>query len=158
MEEKRPHLALKDAAEKARRYCVYQERCHQELRDKLYEWGLRGTDVEQVIAQMIEENFLNEERFARAFAGGKFRVKQWGRIKIRLELKRRHVSEYCIRQAMLEISDADYEATLAHELEKKLKTVKGLHPSIRNKKAATYLLSKGFEPELVWEAIRGYQT
>src|SRR6478672_11099295 len=74
---------------KAEAWCAYQERCQQEVRDKIYSWGLHEHEVENVIAELISKNFLNEERFAKAYAGGKFRIKKWGRVKIRMELKRR---------------------------------------------------------------------
>src|SRR5688500_741234 len=102
----------KQALIKARNYCAYQERCQQEVRDKLYEWGLWPEAVENIIVELITDNFLNEERFATTFAGGKFRIKKWGRVKIKLELKKRKISEYCIKQAMKEIDEKDYLKTL----------------------------------------------
>ena len=149
-------LTLSQAREKARKYCAYQERCHRELRDKLYEWELHTNEVDQVIASMIEEGFLNEERFARAFAGGKFRIKHWGRVKIKNELKARQVSEYCIRAGLSEIDGEEYDRVLRKELEKKMKTLKDRLPPVRNQKAARYLMSKGFEPDLVWDCLRSY--
>ena len=91
--------------EKARKYCTYQERSQQEVRDKLYEWGLHRNEVELGIATLVSENYLNEQRFAIAYAGGKFRMKGWGRIKIKLALKQKKVSDYCIRKALDEIID-----------------------------------------------------
>src|SRR5687767_2477337 len=85
---------------KAQKYCAYQERCQQEVRSKLYGWGLWKEAVEGIIAELINENFINEERFAIAFAGGKFRIKKWGKTKIKLELKKRDISDYCIKQAL----------------------------------------------------------
>ena len=93
-------------------YCRYQERCHQEVRNKLYELGCTTHEVEQQLTRLIEANALNEERFARAFAGGKFRMKQWGREKIKQQLKLRKISDYCIRKAMTEIDENEYEKTL----------------------------------------------
>ena len=97
---------------KAASYCAYQERCHNEVRNKLADWGVYGLEADQVILQLIELNYLNEERFAVAFAGGKFRVKQWGRLKIKRELKVRGVSDYCIQMAFKEIDADDYFETL----------------------------------------------
>ena len=139
--------------EKARKYCAYQERCHKELRNKLFELGADSELVEQVIAKMIEENFLNEERFAKAFAGGKFRQKQWGKNRIIQELKMRQISPYCIKIALMEIPDDDYMATLRKEVEKR----KGLKKNINNRyvlhKIAKQLVSKGFESDMVWKVL-----
>lgn len=156
-EEKKPKKKLtpNQATIKAQLSCAYQERCQQEMRDKLYEWGLFSNDVENIIANLISDNFLNEERFAKAYAGGKFRIKKWGRIKIRIELKKRKISDYCIRKGMLEIEESDYLKTLKEIIAKKLKeTTKG-KIQIRNYKAAQYAISRGFESDLVWENIKG---
>src|SRR6185503_9223406 len=96
---------------KARKYCAFQERSQQEVRDKLYEWGLHKADVEHAIAQLVTENYLNEQRFAIAYAGGKFRMKEWGRIKIERALKMKKVSDYCIRKALGEIGEREYKTT-----------------------------------------------
>ena len=92
-------------------YCKYQERCHSEVRNKLYELGFTTPEVEQQLTGLIETGVLNEERFAKAFAGGKFRMKQWGREKIKQQLKLRKISDYCIKKAMTEIPGEDYEIT-----------------------------------------------
>ena len=141
--------------EKARKYCAYQERSQQEVRDKLYEWGLHRNEVEQGIAQLVSENYLNEQRFAIAYAGGKFRMKGWGRIKIKLALKQKKVSDYCIRKALEEISSRDYQKTLSKILSDKSKEVTEKNPLKRKYKIAQYAISKGFEPEMVWEMVNG---
>jgi regulatory protein len=141
--------------EKARKYCSYQERSQQEVRDKLYELGLHRNEVEQCIAQLVSENYLNEQRFAIAYAGGKFRIKQWGRIKIKLALKQKKVSDYCIRKALEEISSKDYKTTLNKILSSKSKEVKEKNPLKRKYKIAQYAISRGFEPEMVWEEMNG---
>ncbi len=141
---------MKQELEKARAYCVYQERSQQEVRDKLYDLGLHRTEVEQCISQLISENYLNEQRFAIAFAGGKFRMKEWGRIKIKLALKQKKVSDYCIRKALEEISTRDYKKTLNKILSSKSKEVKEQNPIKKKYKVAQYAISRGFEPELVW--------
>jgi len=122
-EDKKPkkRLTPNQATIKAQLSCAYQERCQQEMRDKLYEWGLHSNDVENIIANLISDNYLNEERFAKAFAGGKFRIKKWGRVKIKIELKKRKISDYCIKKGMQEIDEADYIKTLKNILAKKLK-------------------------------------
>ncbi len=139
---------------KAQAYCVYQERCQQEVRNKLYEWGLYPEAVESLIASLITENFLNEERFAKSYAGGKFRIKKWGRIKIKLELKKRHLSDYCIRKGLQEIEDDAYMQTLKILIEKKAKEIKGKKTAAKNYKIVNYVASKGFEQELIWQVLK----
>ena len=139
--------------EKLRRYCAYQERCHKEVRQKLIELGADAQMSGQVLVQMVEENFLNEERFARAFAGGKFRQKRWGRMKIIRELQMREISPYCIQAALTEIPDDDYMNTLRAELEK-LQGKKSMKHYAEQYKVAKSLISKGFEPDLVWAELK----
>lgn len=138
---------------KARRFCAYQERYHQQLRDKLYEWKLHKKEVEEIISCMIEEGYLNEERFATAYAGGKFRVNEWGRIKIKSSLLQKKISDYCIRKAMNEINDREYKQTLKKIIDSKLKTISEKNPLKKNHKAAQFAISRGFEPDLVWGVI-----
>jgi regulatory protein len=152
-ERKKKKLTPNQAIIKAQMSCAYQERCQQEMRDKLYEWGLFSNDIENIIANLISDGYLNEERFAKAFAGGKFRIKKWGRIRIKLELKKRKISDYCIRKAMQEIDEEDYLKTLSEILAKKLKEQKGKE-YIRQYKAAQYALSRGYENDLVWELLK----
>jgi regulatory protein len=145
---------LKIELEKAKKYCAYQERSQQEVRDKLYDLGLHRNEVEQCIAQLVSENYLNEQRFAIAYAGGKFRMKEWGRVKIKLALKQKKVSDYCIRKALEEISGKEYLKTLHKLLSKKTKEVKEPNPLKKKYKVAQYAISRGFEPELVWGEIQ----
>src|ERR1700740_2162465 len=93
-------LTKEQALQKARHFCGYQERHHREVKEKLYGFGLYKNDVEELLSKLIEENYLNEERFAIQFAGGRFRIKQWGRVKIKYALKQKQVSEYCIKKAL----------------------------------------------------------
>ena len=93
-------------------YCAYQERSHAEVKEKLYSFGLRSSEVDELMARLIGDNFLNEERFAIAYAGGKFRMKQWGRQKIRHALKAKGISDYCIRKGLASIDVGDYERVL----------------------------------------------
>src|SRR5690349_25179864 len=118
-------LTKEQALQKARHYCGYQERSHAEVKEKLYSFGLRQQEVDEILSLLIEENYLNEERFAIQFAGGHFRMKQWGRVKIKYGLKQKRVSEYCIKKAMKEIDDEDYLKTLQRLAEKKWDSVKG---------------------------------
>ncbi len=139
---------------KAASYCAYQERCHEEVKEKLAEWGVYDNDSGEILLKLIEQNYLNEERFAQAFAGGKFRVKKWGRIKITLELKARKISDYCIRSAMKEILEDDYLKTITQLAEEKYISVKDKNPLIKKNKTATFLMGKGFEGDLVWNVLR----
>ncbi len=139
--------------EKAKKYCAYQERSQQEVRDKLYDLGLHRNEVEQCIALLISENYLNEQRFAIAYAGGKFRIKQWGKVKIRLALKAKKVSDYCIRKALEEINTRDYKNTLSKMLSERNKDVKEKNPLKKRYKVAQYAISRGFEAEMVWEEM-----
>jgi regulatory protein len=145
---------LTTALVRARKYCAYQERSQQEVRDKLYDLGLHKNEVEQGIACLIEEGFLNEQRFAVAFAGGKFRVSKWGKVKIQLALKAKKVSDYCIRQALNQIPQPDYEKALLKVIEGRKKKTAEPDPVKQKYKLAQYAISRGFEPELVWEVLK----
>lgn len=144
-------ISKADALKKLQRYCAYQDRCHQEVRKKLLDLGLYGPDLEDVITDLITDSFLNEERFARSYARGKFRMKQWGRMRIKRELKQRNISDYCIRKAMEEIETADYQQTLEQVLIKRLPKVKESKPYQVRKKLADYGIRRGYETALVWE-------
>ena len=148
-------LTPEQAFQKARHYCGYQERSHTEVKEKLYSFGLWKTDVEILLSRLIEENYLNEERFAQQFAGGKFRMKQWGRIKIKHELKQKQVSEYCIKKAMKEIDEEEYMKVLLKLAAQKWKSVKGpgVNRFTKLGKTTAYLLQKGYEADLVKKAL-----
>lgn len=139
---------------KASQFCAYQERTQQEVREKLYELGCYGDDAENIIVELIAENFINEERFAKVYAGSKFRVKKWGRLKIEYELRQRKLSAYCIKKGMEEISDEDYEQTLVDLLHKKQLTLKDSNKLVLQKKLAQFAIGKGYESALVWEKIK----
>jgi regulatory protein len=126
------------------------------VRDKLYSFGLHKNDVEEIISQLITENYLNEERFAIHFAGGKFRMKQWGKIKITQALKFKQVSDYCIRKALKEIDADEYENTFQKLVEQKLKSLKSeKNIFIKKRKIQDFLLQKGFEKDKIRKAING---
>ena len=143
-----------EAKKKIAKYCAYQERCHQEVRDKLYGYGLHKEDVEQIIYELIQHDFINEERFAQAFVRGKFNYKKWGRNRIKLELKRRKISEYCIKKGMKEIDDNAYEQVLESLLVKKMKSLRNLKEYQRNYKSAQFVIGKGYESEIVWGVVK----
>lgn len=143
---------MKEAKIKAGNYCAYQERTQQEVRDKLYGLGLYRDEVEDVLSDLIGENFVNEERFAKSYARGKFSLKKWGKQKIIFELKKRNLSPYCIEQALKEISDEEYKKVITIIVQNKLDNTSqaGI---IANYKIANHLIRKGFEPEIVWTII-----
>jgi regulatory protein len=148
-------LTQDEALQKMQRYCAYQERCHQEVRSKLLELEVYGDRLEAVMVALIEEGFLNEERFARAFARGKFRLKQWGRLRITRELKARQVTDYCIRKALEEIDENAYRAALEEVLRKKLPPAPAPEELYAHKqKAVRYALSRGYETELAWSVLQ----
>jgi|TARA_B110000305_G_C19257228_1_gene547683 regulatory protein len=140
---------------KAQKYCAYQERCHSEVRNKLYEWGLYKSDIEGVIVSLIQDDFLNEQRFAEAYSRGKFRMKKWGRIKILSELKKRNISDYCQKKGLDQIDEEEYLVALADILERRERQEKETNPFRRKQKLATYINSRGFESNLVWELLNG---
>ena len=138
------------ALQKIRHFCGYQERCHSEVKEKLYSMGVWKNDVDEIISQLIEENYLNEERFAIQFAGGKFRMKQWGKVKIHFELRQKKISEYCIKKAMKEIDDEDYLQVLKKLATQKINSLKGeKNIFVKKRKLQDFLLQRGFEPDLI---------
>lgn len=143
------YLTNEQALQKLKHYCAYQERCHTEVKEKLYNLGVWRKEQDQIIATLIEENYLNEERFAIAFAGGKFRIKQWGRVKIKYELKQKQVSEYSIKKALKQIEEDEYLKVLNKLAKAKYALLKKEQYLVRKKKTMDYLMGKGFEMELV---------
>jgi regulatory protein len=143
------------ALQKIQRFCAYQDRCHSEVRSKLLDMGVYGDTLEEIMAELVLERFLDEERFARSFARGKFRLKGWGRQRIIQELKRRHISAYCIKKALTEIEEADYQARLQDILHKKYQDYRRKYdPYPARQKAAKYAMTRGYESALVWEGVR----
>lgn len=142
--------------QKLKEFCAYQERCHLEVRVKAFELGLYQVDLAAIIAELIEGNFLNEERFAIQYAGGKFRINKWGRAKIRYALRQKQISDYCIRKALSQIDPADYWATLRRLAEKKYTLLAGTkNEMVKKAKLKHHLGSRGFESDLVDEVIAG---
>lgn len=149
------HLTPKQALDKIKHYCAYQERCHSEVRSKLYGYGLYKTEVEEILSILITENYLNEERFALHYAGGKFRIKRWGKNKIIRSLKQKQVSDYCINKAIKEIDEAEYQKTFFRLAEKKRDSVKSeKNIFTKKRKIRDYLLYKGFGFDLINEFLK----
>ena len=147
-------LTKEQALQKAKYYCAYQERCHSEVKEKLYSLGLYKKDAEELLSNLIEENYLNEERFAIQFAGGRFRIKQWGKVKIKYELRKKQVSDYCIKKALASINENEYQKTIQKLFSAKLKTLKSeKNIFIKKKKLQDHLLQKGFESTLINKLI-----
>jgi regulatory protein len=148
------HLTKEQALQKLKHFCAYQERCHSEVNEKLYNLGVWKKDHDEIIATLIVENYLNEERFAIAFAGGKFRIKHWGRVKIKYELKQKQVSDYSIKKALKQIDEEDYMKVINKLAREKYASLKSEQYLIRKKKTMDHLFRKGFEAELVNESIK----
>ncbi|HWC53437.1 MAG TPA: regulatory protein RecX [Chitinophagaceae bacterium] len=149
----RKHLTKEQALQKLKHYCGYQERCHSEVREKLFQLGVRRSEHDEIMAALIEENYLNEERFASAFASGKFRMNEWGRVKIKAALKQKQISDYCINKALKQIEEKEYLQLLKKLAEKRYASLKNEQYLIRKRKTMDYLLQKGFEWELVKETV-----
>lgn len=155
--ENRPAKAAldkKSAMAKAESYCAYQERAQQEVRDKLYEWGMHREDTEAIITDLILTNFLNEERFALAYVSGKFNIKKWGKIKIKQGLKLKKIPEKMIIKALKSIDPGDYQQTLLALASKKLSAITEKDTFKRKQKLLTYLMGKGFESNLISEVLK----
>jgi regulatory protein len=148
-----PKFSLLEAKQKLEAYCAYQERCDQEIRKKVRPWGMYSEDVDILISDLIQNNFLNEERFASAFVSGKFRIKRWGRIKIKQHLKLKNISNYSTNKALNEIDEEDYLQTLNDLLESKNRLTKATNKWDRLAKLQRYMHSKGYENELVREGL-----
>ena len=147
------------AIQKIKQYCAYQERCHAEVKDKLYSFGLHRKEVDEIIVLLIGQNYLNEERFAIHYAGGKFRIKHWGKNKIKQALKQKQVSDYCIKKALKEIDDTDYIRAFEKLSEQKIKTLKSeKNIFIKKKKLQDFLLMKGYESDLVRDEVGKIRT
>lgn len=137
-----------------RSWCAYQERSQHETQKKLFEFGLDQEDAEQIVAALIGENFLNEERFAVTFASGKFRIKRWGKNRIKMELRQHRISDYSINKALRSIDADEYDKTMAQVIEKKLRTVKAGDSYKQFHTVRNYLVSRGFESDLVTEQLK----
>ena len=147
------HYTKEQAFQKIKQYCAYQERSHFDTKEKLYSFGLFKVDVETLLSALIEEDYLNEERFATLFAGGHFRTKKWGRIKINAALQQKRVSSYNIRKGLKVIEESAYRKCLLQLATVKWKSVKTEQWMNRMAKTTHYLLQKGYEANLIQEAL-----
>jgi regulatory protein len=154
MNYSKPVYSLDEAKRKLERYCAYQERCHKEVNSKLKEMGMIPIAIDEIITHLIRHNFLNEARFSKAFARGKFRIKKWGRVRITRELKARAISVYNIKAALQEISEQDYLDTFNELAARKNSSLREANRLKKRKKLADYLLYRGWESHLVYEKIK----
>lgn len=145
---------LKEAKLRIEQYCVKEDRCQQQVLDKLRNYGLSSGVAEDFLTDLILGKFVDEERYARSFCRGKFKIKKWGRRKIIFELKKKKVSAVCIAKGLEEIEEEEYLESLITLLHKKEVLVKDKNPFVRKKKMVDYMVRKGYESDLVWEAVR----
>ncbi len=150
---KTPKFTPEAALAKAERYCAYQERCRSEVESRLMTWGVVGTEAAQIVDHLTREGFLDEERYARSFVRSKFRQNAWGRVRIGRELRQRRIDATLIGEALTEIDPEDYVEIIRHLYRRKLESLSPDDPQ-RRAKALHYLLQKGYEAEVVREAMR----
>jgi len=152
--KKNKSYTKQEALIKAAAYCAYQERNHQEVRSKLFSYGLDPEEVDELIIRLSAEKLLDEERYAKAYVRGKYTLKRWGRRKILQGLKASRISDYCVKQGLKEINPEVYAENLQYLLEKKARTEKERNPMLRKQKLTYYLMSKGYENDLVQDALK----
>tara|TARA_B100001094_G_C18099979_1_gene755185 strand:+ start:94 stop:561 length:468 start_codon:yes stop_codon:yes gene_type:complete len=152
--QKKQSFTVKEAQKKLEHYCTYQERCHREVVNKLKELGMIPLAIDTVVSKLIRDNYLNEARFAQSFARGKFRIKKWGKIRIKRELKARQVSDYNIKRGLKEIPENDYNNTFWFLFEKRKKAVGGINPLTQKKKIISYMVYRGWETQKIYEALQ----
>ena len=138
---------------KLEQYCVYQDRCHKEVEQKLREFSLIPEAKEIILLSLMKDNFLNEERYSKSFARGKFRIKSWGKQRIVRELKFRDISTYNINTALKEIDEHEYLQTIYRITEKRNEVISEANPYKRKKKLVDFLMRKGFEYELIYKTV-----
>ncbi|MEM9364125.1 MAG: regulatory protein RecX [Bacteroidota bacterium] len=147
------HISVQEAQKKMERYCAYQERCHKEVEKKLKEMRMIPEAIDSIMGHLIQENYLNEERFARSFARGKFNIKKWGKNRIKNELKQRDISRFNIQLALKEVDEQAYFSTLDTLAKKRLTQLSESNKAKKRKKLSDYLLYRGWESHLVYEKV-----
>ncbi|MDX1542369.1 MAG: regulatory protein RecX [Christiangramia sp.] len=153
MKHDQKSYTVDEALQKLMHFCAYRDRSQKEVEDKLDSMRMIPEAKEKIIINLMQEGFLNEERFARSFVRGKFRIKKWGRIKITQELKRRGISTPIIKLGLSEIKESDYRKTLYDLAEKKEEKIKEPNSFKKKKKLADHLLRKGYENHLVFDCV-----
>tara|TARA_B100001250_G_scaffold360813_1_gene338542 strand:- start:200 stop:664 length:465 start_codon:yes stop_codon:yes gene_type:complete len=146
-------LTLKEIEKKLQHYCSYQDRCHKEVIEKLKTYKIKSSDINQIISNLINANFLNESRFSKSFVRGKFNIKNWGKVRIQNELKKRNISSYNISLGMKEIDEIKYYKKLDYIFNKKLSSLDGINTLSKKKKIISYLTYRGWESNLIYDKI-----
>ena len=157
MDKKNKAYTVDQIKAKMEHYCAYQDRCHYDVEKKMREFFLIPEAKDEILLSLMSDNFLNEERFAKSFARGRFRIKHWGKKKIIQELKKRNISEYLIKEGLKEIDASEYYTTIETLIEKKKTSVKAKNDYELRNKLISYMLNKGFEYELVSEVMAGIE-
>ena len=144
---------LKEVKSRIRLYCAKEDRCQQQVINKLLDYGVSSGVSGEILLDLIQEKYVDEERYARSFCSGKFKINKWGRRKIIFELKKKKVSEACIQMGLEEIDEEEYLHILKQLLEKKKDLSKENNQFVRKKKMVDYVVRKGYESDLVWEVV-----
>ena len=145
---------IKIAIERLKNYCALQDRCQWDVTQKMKEWGLLEMTQNHILEILIQEKYVDEERFAQSFCRGKFIIKKWGKVKITNELKKKKISDICIKKGLEEIDLTEYDLLLENLLTKKNDTLRDKNHFTRKSKLARFLIQRGFEGNLVWDKIR----
>jgi regulatory protein len=146
--------SVKEAIHKIEHFCAYQERCHDEVVQKLRAMKMESNEIDEIVAHLIKENYLNESRFACSFARGKHRIKFWGKVRIVNELKFRNISTYNINLALKEITAEEYDTNFNTLAERNWHSIKESNGLKKRKKCCDFLLRKGYESNLVYEKVK----
>ena len=154
MQNKKLTYTVEEAKRKLEKYCIYQDRCHKEIDQKLYEMSMIEEAKNVIILHLMEHDFVNEERFSKSYARGKFRIKKWGKQRIIRELKFRNISDYNIKSALKEIDEEEYLKTLENLAQKKMELISEKNPYKKSQKVINFLLYRGFENNLVYDIVR----
>ena len=145
---------IKNAIERLKNYCALQDRCQWDVTQKMKEWGLLEMTQNHILEILIQEKYVDEERFAQSFCRGKFLIKKWGKVKITNELKKKRISDICIKKGLEVIDLTEYDLLLENLLAKKNNTLRDKNHFTRKSKLARFLIQRGFEGNLVWDKIR----
>ena len=144
---------VNEALQKLQNYCAYQERCHSEVQQKLKDMNMIPEAIDQIIVSLINDNYLNETRFAQTFVRGKFRIKKWGKHRLTLELKKKGISKFNIKKAIGEIEDSEYITVFNNLAKKRSLQIKETNKTKKKRKLADYLLYRGWESHMVYEKV-----
>ena len=146
-------LTTKQIESKLQYYCSYQDRCHKEVIEKLKTFNIKSNESNEIISNLIKDNYLNESRFSENFVRGKFKIKNWGKVRIVRELKQRNISRYNINLGLKEIDSQEYQNKLDEIFKNKLSSLNNLNKTIIKKKIISYLLYRGWESNLIYSKI-----